>query len=226
MSILLSSRVPAPANIYNVRTSVACIQQTALPVELVSFTAARKNGGVELAWKTATEVNNAGFEIEKAVVSSQSSEKTWTKVGYIEGHGTSNVPQVYSYNDASANPKGAGGTVFYRLKQIDRDGQFEYSTTVDATVGMTSEDYTLAQNFPNPFNPNTTITFTMKSAEHVNVLVYNSLGQEVATLFNGIANPNQIYRLNFDGKNLTSGTYFYALRSATRNEVRKMLLMK
>jgi hypothetical protein len=197
-----------------------------LPVELTSFTAlANPKGagghGVELAWKTATEVNNAGFEIEKAVVRNKQSAASWTKIGYVEGHGTTNAPQSYSYNDASA-----AGTISYRLKQIDRDGKFEYSNTVEVKVGLTAEDFKLTQNYPNPFNPNTTITFAMKTAEQVNVTVYNALGQSVATIFNGIANPNELYSLKFDGKNLSSGTYFYALRSASRNEVRKMLLTK
>jgi hypothetical protein len=191
-----------------------------LPVELTSFTATVKGRGVELVWKTATEVNNAGFEIERNVNGS------WNKIGFVEGNGTTNAPKSYTYTDASANPKGAGGTVSYRLKQIDRDGKFEYSNSVNASVGMSAEDYTLSQNFPNPFNPNTNITFAMKNAEHVNVTVYNALGQVVSTLFNDVANANQLYTLSFDGKDLSSGTYFYSLRSATRNEVRKMSLMK
>ncbi len=187
-----------------------------LPVELVSLTATAKGRGVELAWKTATEVNNAGFEIQRSEVGGQ-----WSKVGFVEGNGTTNAPKSYSFVDASAK-----GTVSYRLKQIDRDGQFEYSSVVNATVAMTAADYELSQNFPNPFNPNTNITFAMKTSENVNVTVYNSLGQAVATLFNDLANANQVYTLSFDGKNLSSGTYFYALRSASRNEVRKMLLSK
>ncbi len=187
-----------------------------LPVELVSFKAAATGRGVELAWKTATEVNNAGFEIQRSVAGAE-----WSKVGFVEGNGTTNAPKSYSFVDASAK-----GTVSYRLKQIDRDGQFEYSSVVNATVAMTAADYELSQNFPNPFNPNTNITFAMKTSENVNVTVYNSLGQAVATLFNDVANANQVYTLSFDGKNLSSGTYFYALRSASRNEVRKMLLSK
>ncbi|MFZ4621661.1 MAG: beta strand repeat-containing protein, partial [Bacteroidota bacterium] len=177
-----------------------------LPVELVSFTATASGRGVELAWKTATEVNNAGFEVEKNVNGS------WSKLGFVEGNGTSNAPKSYSYTDASAK-----GTVSYRLKQIDRDGKFTYSNVVNASVKVTAADYQLSQNFPNPFNPNTSISFAMKNAEHVNVSVYNALGQVVATLFNDVANADQLYTLNFDGRNLSSGTYFYSLRSASRN---------
>ncbi len=192
-----------------------------LPVELVSFTATAAGRGIELAWKTATEVNNAGFEIQRSEVRDQRSELNWVKVGYVEGNGTSNAPKSYNYTDASAK-----GTVSYRLKQIDRDGKFSYSYFVNAAAAVTAADYQLSQNFPNPFNPNTNISFAMKNAEHVNVSVYNALGQVVATLFNDVANADHLYTLNFDGKNLSSGTYFYSLRSASRNEVRKMSLMK
>lgn len=88
------------------------------------------------------------------------------------------------------------------------------------------QSFVLSQNYPNPFNPSTTITFVMKNAEQVNVTVYNSVGQEIATLFNGIAVPNVQYTLTFNGTNLSSGSYFYALHSASRNEVKKMSLMK
>ena len=87
-------------------------------------------------------------------------------------------------------------------------------------------DFALAQNYPNPFNPGTTILFAPKITEHATVAVYNLLGQLVATLFDGVARANEQYSLSFNAANLPSGVYFYTLRSATRNEARKMILMK
>jgi hypothetical protein len=92
--------------------------------------------------------------------------------------------------------------------------------------GETPTEFALLQNYPNPFNPSTTITFAVKNTEHVTVVVYNLLGQAVATLFDGNATGNQKYALTFDAKNLTSGVYFYALRSASTYEAKKMILMK
>ena len=186
-----------------------------LPVELVSFTAVAKGKNVELLWNTATEKNNRGFDVEKNV------NGAWTKIGFVAGAGNSNAPKSYAYTDASA--KGASE---YRLKQIDNDGAFTYSAVVNASAPLTAADYQLGQNYPNPFNPTTMIRFAMAAQEHVSLTVYNALGQEVASLFNGVAQPNQMYELPFNGSNLASGTYFYALRSASRNEVRKMLLSK
>jgi hypothetical protein len=186
-----------------------------LPVEMTSFTAITKVRGVELVWKTATEVNNMGFEIEKNVNGS------WSKIAFVEGSGTTNIQHAYSYVDANVF-----GEMQYRLKQIDRDGKFSYSNTVEAIIALTAEDYKLGQNYPNPFNPTTNIYFALKNTEHATVTIYNMLGQHVATLFNGEATANQMYSLTFDAKDLSSGIYFYSLQSATRNEVKKMMLMK
>jgi sugar lactone lactonase YvrE len=186
-----------------------------LPVELVSFTATVISGKVELSWSTATEKNNAGFAIEKNV------NNVWNQIGYVKGQGTSTERKNYSFTENATT-----GKYQYRLKQIDYDGKFEYSNVVEATVGLTVDDYKLGQNYPNPFNPNTTITFALKNTEHATVTVHNMLGQTVETLFNGIATGNEVYSLTFDAKNLSSGIYFYTLRSVSMNEVRKMSLMK
>jgi hypothetical protein len=195
----------------------------ALPVELSTLMATAKDKSINISWSTATETNNAGFEIERAlpITGGGMGGGLWQRIGFVQGNGTTNAPQSYSFVDASAK-----GKVSYRLKQIDRDGSFKYSQTVEATAALTAADFSLSQNYPNPFNPNTMISFAVQNAEHVTVTVYNALGQSVATLFEGIANPNELYTLNFDGKLLSSGTYFYSLRSASRNEVKKMVLTK
>ena len=186
-----------------------------IPVELVSFTATAISNKVELRWSTATEKNNAGFAVEK------NTHGVWSQIGYVEGHGTSTETNNYFYTENTS-----AGKYEYRLKQIDFDGSFEYSNAVEVTVGLTPEDYQLSQNYPNPFNPSTTIKFAMKNTEYVTVKVHNMLGQEVATLFDGIANADEIYSLSFDAKELSSGVYLYTLNSASKNEVKKMSLMK
>lgn len=185
-----------------------------LPVELVSFTSVVKPGKVELNWSTATEVNNAGFAVEKYI------NNSWNQIGYVKGNGTTTSPKQYSFTDNTAE-----GKYQYRLKQIDHDGSFVYSNVIEAAV-TTVGDYKLSQNYPNPFNPSTSISFAMKTREHVTLTVHNTLGQIVETLFDGIANENEVYNITFNANNLSSGTYFYTLHSATRNEVKKMILMK
>ncbi len=188
----------------------------ALPVELSAFTASVQHGSVLLKWITETEVANAGFRIERKMQNTD-----WTQIGFVKGNGTTNSRSFYDFTDASAY-----GSVQYRLQQIDRDGKTEYSRIVEASVRMTAADFALQQNFPNPFNPSTTISFMVERSEFVKVAVYNSIGQEVTTLFNGVAAANQPYSVTLDGRSLSSGTYFYALHSSSRHEVRKMTVLK
>jgi hypothetical protein len=186
-----------------------------LPVELSNFAARAIGSTVELTWSTATETNNRGWDVEKKV------NGTWSSLGFVEGAGTSNAPKSYSFIDKSAQ-----GAVSYRLKQIDRNGRFSYSNIVEAVIARLVADYTLTQNFPNPFNPATTISFAVKNAQNVTVRVYNSLGQEVAVVFEGMANAGETYNVVFNAAGLASGTYFYMLQTPTHREVKKMLLMK
>jgi hypothetical protein len=190
----------------------------AMPAELVSFTATPKGRGVELAWKTATEVNNYGFDIEKRM-KDELGIMNWVKLGFVEGRGTTNAPQSYSFIDNSAS-----GTVAYRLKQIDRDGSFEYSNQVEVTVAAPVE-FALMQNHPNPFNPSTSIRYQVAAPGHVSLKVYDILGKEVATLVNGMQDAGaKIAKL--DASQLPSGIYFYTLRTSNFTATKKMLLLK
>jgi hypothetical protein len=100
-------------------------------------------------------------------------------------------------------------------------------TSVDETpVSLTPESYYLGQNYPNPFNPGTTITFATGKTGPAAVRVYDMLGREVATLFDGVATARTMYRLPFDASNLPSGVYFYTFRSAAGHDVRKMGVVK
>jgi hypothetical protein len=187
-----------------------------LPVEFTAFTAAASNNAVELRWSTATERNNFGFEIERK------SSGAWSKVGFIQGNGTSTSAHNYVYVDKNVE----AGTYTYRLKQVDRDGNFTYSKEVESIVGKMAADYELSQNYPNPFNPSTTIRFAVQREQQVSLKIYNVVGQEVAVLYNDVARAGQHYEVLFDAKNLASGTYYYVLQTAERKEIRKMLLMK
>ncbi len=189
-----------------------------LPVELTSFTAETAEKSVELKWKTATEVNNYGFEVERRAVSDR--HLAWTKIGFVEGNGTTNAPKSYSFTDKSAN-----GKISYRLKQIDRDGKFEYSQTVEVTAATAPKEFALEQNYPNPFNPTTVISYQLSANGFTSLKIYDAIGREVATLVNEVKEAGY-YSAQFDGARLSSGIYFAKLSSSGKTQMRKLVLMK
>ena len=199
---------------------------TQLPVELTSFTASVSNLTTVLAWKTATEVNNAGFDIERKPLSNPpltgEGTKGWGRVGSVAGAGTSNAPHNYSY----ADNVGTAGTYSYRLKQIDHNGAFTYSQEVQVQVGAAPKVFGLAQNYPNPFNPTTTMQFTVPNDGRATLMVYNTLGQEVATLFDGVTTAGGYHQATFDGSRFASGIYFARLQFGGETLVKKLLMTK
>jgi hypothetical protein len=169
---------------------------------------------------TATEVNNQGFEIERS-----SDQNNWERVGYVEGNGTTTETKYYSYTDTKLET----GTYYYRLKQMDFNGTYEYSSTVEAVVTVPRE-FALEQNYPNPFNPSTKINFSLAADSKVTLKVYDLLGQEVVTLVNGeLAAGEQ--EVTFNAAALNSGVYFYRINAEGANgrnftSVKKMILTK
>lgn len=186
-----------------------------VPVELVSFTANSTSTGINLKWQTATETNNSRFEIERS-----SDKVSFEKIGTVNGQGTTTEPVFYNFNDNSQ----VAGVVYYRLKQVDYDGTYTYSNVVEVNSGAPSS-YSLADNYPNPFNPSTKISYTIPEKGFVSVKVYDVLGKEVANLVNNVQDAGS-YEINFNASNLSSGIYIYSLQSGDFTTTKKMMLMK
>lgn len=186
-----------------------------LPVELTSFTANIINGAVNLKWITATEVNNVGFDIER-----KSDTTNWKKIGYVPGKGNSNNSIEYSFNDRNI----ISNKFTYRLRQIDKDGKSIYSKTVEIVV-PSPDRYELFPNYPNPFNPSTTINYSLAISGNTKLSVYNSLGSKVATILDEYK-PAGNYSVQFNGSNLASGIYLFRLESGNYSAARKFILMK
>jgi len=195
----------------------------ALPVELTTFTAVGNGSEVVLNWQTATEVNNYGFEIERAITDSELRIGEFTKIGFVEGHGNSNSTKNYEFTDSELPNSIA---ISYRLKQIDTDGKYDYSDIVEVNVAnQTPSKFELSQNYPNPFNPSTEISFSIPQDGNVKLTVFNSIGQEITTLMNQHKESGS-YKVKFDASKLTSGIYFYKLESGSFVSVKKMMLIK
>ena len=187
-----------------------------LPVELASFASSVNSNNVTLNWSTTQEQNNKGFEIER-----NSFGAGWKKIGYVEGHGTINSQQNYTFKDNSLNT----GRYSYRLKQIDYNGNFEYyELSNEVAIGVPNR-YLLAQNYPNPFNPVSIISYQISINSFVSLKVYDLAGKEVASLVNEVKDAGY-YTVQFDAKGLSSGTYFYKLSTDKFSDVKKMVVVK
>jgi len=197
--------------------------QLLVPVELTSFAATQVGNKVTLNWKTSTEVNNHGFEIERRIINNNQTTE-WSVIGFRQGAGTTSEAREYSFSDDISALNAT--SVAYRLKQIDYDGTFEYSNEVMAESVLPTE-FGLSQNYPNPFNPSTTIKYQLPVDKFVSLKVYNSLGEEVTTLVNGLVKAGK-HQVDFSANNLASGVYFAVLRVGESEFVQtmKMMLMK
>jgi hypothetical protein len=184
-------------------------------VELISFSASVSGNVVSLNWQTATELNNSGFQLEKKGYAS-----TWKVIGFIQGAGTSTQINNYSFTDN--NPE--RGINYYRLKQIDFDGTFEYSGIIKIELSI-PDKFDLAQNYPNPFNPNTTIKYSIADQSVVSLVVFNALGEEVIRLVDKLQQPGN-YTVDFDASSLSSGVYIYQLKAGKFAQSKKMLFLK
>ena len=144
----------------------------------------------------------------------------WFKIDFVAGNGTSNIQRQYSYTDASAVP----GTYAYRLKQIDNDGSYKYSNETEVQVGMAMKILTLA-NYPNPFNPSTTISFSVGMYGYTSLRVYDIMGREVATLVNETRSAGS-YEAIWNASKFASGVYFSRLESNGKVQIQKLVLIK
>ena len=203
------------------------------PVELTSFTLSINKNNVTLNWRTATETNNHGFQIERLESKDERSEE-WQNIGFVNGNGTITEIQSYSFVDEDLQ----AGKYQYRLKQLDFDGAFEYSNVIEVVINAPTK-FSLEQNYPNPFNPSTRIKFTIPTSplnpspyqgegnreRFVSLKVFDVLGNEIAMLVNE-EKPAGSYDVDFNASHLASGIYYYQLKTGSFIETKKMVLMK
>ncbi|MGB5287440.1 MAG: T9SS type A sorting domain-containing protein, partial [Ignavibacteriaceae bacterium] len=196
-----------------------------IPVELSSFTAEADINKILLKWSTVTETNNLGFEVERKLKNQE-----WVRIAFIEGNGTTTEIKNYTYtDDYSLLPY--EGTVLYRLKQIDFNGSFEYSEQVAANLSFIPSEYYVSQNYPNPFNPSTTIKFSIPEESQVKINIYNSIGEVVESLVNGLYTTGN-YDISWNAQNYPSGIYFYSFEVSrtdgipVQREIRKIVYLK
>lgn len=186
-----------------------------LPMELSSFMLNVQGRNVLLNWTTQTEKNSNKFIIERNINSTN-----WEAVGNVKAAVLSNSPKQYSFIDKNLQ----SGKYKYRLKMIDNDGTFKYSSIIEAEVALPN-NYNLSQNYPNPFNPGTVISYSLPSASNIKLIVYNTLSQTIKTLESGFKQAGN-YSIAFNATDLPSGVYFYKLEAGNFFQIKKMILIK
>jgi subtilisin family serine protease len=199
------------------------IDESVLPVELVTFNAVRRSDKVLLSWKTASEHNNYGFSIERRTGMKSGGTmiwNAWNVIGFSKGSGDASSPRDYSFTDKSAQ---SGNSYAYRLRQIDNSGSFAYSSI--AEVGILPAGFALQQNYPNPFNPSTIISYSLPRESKVHLQVFDILGRVCRSLVEEVQ-PAGEHEVVFDAGSLSSGVYFSILRAEGFTATRKMLLVK
>jgi len=187
-----------------------------VPVELSSFNAEVQNNYIILKWSTATETNNYGFEIYKS-----NDLTNWKKIGFIEGKGTSTSISKYKfmYNVEIS------GKYYYKLKQIDFDGSYNFSNHIEANIAVPT-NFKLSQNFPNPFNSVTKIIFEVPIQSNVKIILYDILGNEIIVLINESFDAGY-HSLNVNASGLSSGIYFYRMTTDKGySAIKKLIMLK
>jgi hypothetical protein len=195
-----------------------------LPVELNTFTAGLNNekSAVELNWRTESEIENAFWLVERRM----NDQTDFEQMAKIDGHGTTSEATDYQYLDASVTD---GQTYIYRLTDVSYTGERTSHQEISIMVDL-PKSFALLGNYPNPFNPETTIRFQIAEKGRVKLVIYNLLGQQVRTLIDTELKPG-FQEIRWDGRDNTglhtaSGAYIYRLSQDGQVKAKKMLLVR
>lgn len=225
LQVVVDPEVTATASGFTSFSDYSVGEAGGLPIQLSSFAGETIAGqGVQLKWATRSEINSYGFFVQRR----KDSDSTFVELqgSFIAGHGTTTVPQQYSYIDGTATQ----GTWFYRLRQVDLDGsgRLTESISVIVTPGAAAEipsQFTLDQNYPNPFNPSTTIRYGLPQASPVTLTIFDLLGNTVANIVAGVQVAGY-HEVHYDASALASGVYFYRVQAGDFVKTMRFLLLR
>lgn len=192
-----------------------------LPVELKSFNGMIEGDSIKLQWSTVKETNNAGFAVERNL----DGQSDWMQVGFVTGNGTTALMNEYQFTETLDSKLRKRPSLFYRLKQIDIDGSYEYSFVIEVQINPESASWMLEQNYPNPFNTTTQASVYLPRSAKVYAEVLDSNGARVEVLHNALMNAGSHY-IKWDGSPHATG--IYTLRTTAEEITReiKMILLK
>jgi hypothetical protein len=192
-----------------------------LPVEMAGFEATVDGDAVRLTWQTASETNNARFEVQRRSVESRRDGSTsWKTIGSVEGAGTTTEAKSYGFTDDEL--PFAADRLDYRLRQVDIDGSTSLSETVTVERGVSEVE--LLRTHPNPVRSDATIRYALPETRDVTIRLYNVLGQQVRTVANAKQKGRHEQRLDASG--LPSGTYFLWLEVGGQTRTQQLTVVR
>jgi hypothetical protein len=190
-----------------------------LPVEMTAFDAVANDGLVSLTWQTASETNNAGFNVQ------HKTENGWNTLGFKESKasgGTTTESVSYRY---AVERELETGTHRFRLKQKDLDGSTSLSDVVTVDVTMDGA-LSLSAPVPNPVTETATISFGVREATETTMSVYNVLGQRVKTLYQGTPQAGEMNEVTFDADAMPSGVYFVRMQADGQTRTERLTVVR
>ncbi len=169
-----------------------------LPIELLSLDAVPvDNQHINVKWSTAVEIDNKGFEVLRST-----DGENFQNIGWVDGNGNATTQHNYSLMDRNVTPN---TLYYYRLNQVDNDGNSELTHVVSAMV-TSSTVFTISDFIPNPTHSSTRIEITSGDVKHVSVTIYNTLGQIISQ--QEIDTQIGTTPINFDMTEVAAGTYY------------------
>jgi hypothetical protein len=193
---------------------VATFSSTPLPITLLDFTVTKQADNAQLNWSTSSEENNMGFEIQRST-----DQSGWTVLGFVAGAVNSQTEKDYQWLDKNL----AAGTYYYRLRQVDLNGNSTFSKVVSVSFGGDGS-LELMQNRPNPFNNTTTVNIVIPRAGMVQLILYDQMGRPVQQLLDEYKSPGT-YSIQVNRNGLSSGVYYYRMNALGQSIVRKMTIL-
>lgn len=188
----------------------------ALPVALTNFDAATRNKDIALTWATSSELNNHGFEIQRS-----SDGINFYKLGWVEGAGTVESIMNYGYADSNVRPN---VMYYYRLKQMDLDGSFEFSPVISAKVSS-DKIIDIGDVYPNPAsNGSINLEISTQQTSELTYELINALGQTILSQTETIA-PG-LNNISIATANLSNGNYFLKINALDVSEYKKIVIQK
>ena len=204
-----------------------------LPVELSAWSTESLRGQVVLNWTTESELENQGFIVERR--NAKAEDRAMLQIASFAtnaaliGHGSTTARNTYSFTDQHV---AVGQTYTYQLSDVDYSGKLTKYAEISVTVKAAAEDLkptdlVLQAAYPNPFNPEVTVAFTLmgEALRTASLQVFDMNGRFVTSLYAGITKPGT-YTVTWDGGTVTSGIYFIRLSSGNDVQFQRVTLLK